>query len=281
MNRAIRNAVHAIAATASTIMASSCTDTIDMDYNTIDAIAVVEAHLSNMGFEATVCHTLDMSDTVHTQALEGATITIESATMAPVTLTADDEGEIRTTGVRGQAGERYTLTLTTADGRTSKSSCTMPSPPIAFDAEFGSVKVLGEEYVTLDLRIATTDTTGDASGEQYFYYEVMRNGERYHWSRASTKGALNGVAEKTIICFAVKDREKKNPEDDGHDDILWDGDEIEVRLYAIDAKIYEYLSELGMSGRTSANPQNMFSDNTLGYFSAEYAIIHPTIIFHL
>lgn len=62
------------------------------------------------------------------------------------------------------------------------------------------------------------------------------------------------------------------------DEILYEGDIIELEMQTIDLRTYDYLNSLAMSEDSSANPISNFTNGCLGYFSA-YSSVRMQIVF--
>ena len=62
------------------------------------------------------------------------------------------------------------------------------------------------------------------------------------------------------------------------DEILYEGEIIELEIQTIDLRTYDYLNSLAMSEDSSANPISNFTNGYLGYFSA-YSSVRMQIVF--
>lgn len=251
-----------------TILTSSCTKEIEIDYHRVEPMPVIEAHLRDGGVMVYVSRTRDIQDNDRDKYVDDATVHLSSDNGDNLQLKRMGDG-LYANFIASHVGTEYTLDID-IDGTTYTAASTMQPAPIITSAQFDISPILTSNVVSLELEMQTpTDA-------QYFYvYHIYRNGLLYKWNTFENRGSDNGQVTKSVLCFYIGDAE------DDEDEIIADGDTMALSISCIERKAYEYLYELKTSARTTANPKSMFSGNAIGYFAAEGIASRDLGIFNL
>ncbi|MCD8186565.1 MAG: DUF4249 domain-containing protein [Rikenellaceae bacterium] len=238
----------------------ACEKEIGIDYRSVTPLYVVEGRITNETTEVLVTLTRDMEDGGEALPQDQALVSLTTGSGDRYDLPCDSGGFYRATGLRGTAGETYTLTVE-ADGARFVSRSTMPGPAPIQEPFFQWLKVMGQKFVILTFSFEDLPDQ-----ENYYCYRVFRNGENYRWNVLHDRGNDGQTITLDLVCMTEKMASENKEED--WDDILYEGDRIEIELQTIDQRTYDYLFSVGLSSSANTNPIDNFSGGCLGYFAA-------------
>ncbi|MCC8096328.1 MAG: DUF4249 domain-containing protein [Tannerellaceae bacterium] len=249
---------------------TACEKEIEMDYRSVEPLYVVEGRVTNEVTEVLVTVTRDMDDGSSPAAQDDAVVTVTAGNGDHFLLSFEPDGYYRAAGVTGTVGENYLLTVA-VDGKEFTSESVMHGATGIDELYFQWLKVMGERLVIL------TFSFEDIPGEENYYcYRIYRNGENYRWNVFHDRGNDGQVITLDIVCMTEQMAED-NKEDDW-DDILYEGDVVEIELQTIDKRTYDYLFSVGLSDAASTNPVDNFTGGCLSYFAA-YATSRAGAVF--
>lgn len=249
---------------------TACEKEIDLGYRSVDPLYVVEGRITDEVTEVLVTLTRDMYDgsAPAPQDSAGVTVTSGGGDIYPLTFHAD--GYYRAAGLTGTVGENYTLSVSIGEEVFTSESVMHGAAPLG-EFYFQWLKVMGQKFVIL-----TFSFDEIAGQENYYCYRIYRNGQVYRWNVMHDRGNDGKTITLDVVCMTEKMAED-NKEDDW-DDILYEGDRIEIELQSIDKRTYDYLYSVGLSDTASTNPIDNFTGGCLGYFAA-YSVSRAATVF--
>lgn len=244
---------------------TACEKEIDFDYNSIDPLYVIEGRITNETTEVIITQTRDMENGVKGSGLDNALVTITASDGLAETLQYQSDGYYRSlNGLTGEFGKTYSLSVSI--GENEFTSYSEMNGEVKIDSTyFYWMEAMGDKY--LFFRIRFEDRKEE---ENYYCYRIYRNGEIYAWDIGRDKGNDGEIIEENFMCMTEKTAQDNKQED--WDEILYEGDRIELEIQTIDRQTYDYLNSLAMSEDASANPISNFMGGALGYFSAYTAV---------
>jgi hypothetical protein len=236
---------------------SACQKEIEIDYRSVAPLHVIEASLSDEKAEVIITSTRPMEDSVRSAGIGGAVVTISYGDTSRV---LEHKGSgVYASAFTGVPGTSYTLGVQIGE-RYYQSVSVMQRRAAILSGEFSWLPIGDNRILIYELMVE------DIKGEDnYFCYRMYRNGRIYRWHTFSDRGNKDGVIPVAITCFS--ERELDDPQE-YRDEILFDGDRIEIEVISIDRTAYDYLYSLNMTGRMAANPVENFTGGALGYFAA-------------
>ena len=247
------------------LLLTGCEKEIKLDYNSIEKLPVIEGRLTNETTEISITYTRDMEDPVKGTGTDGAVVIISDGNGINETLIYGDNGYYYSpSGLTGQPGSTYTLSVT-LNGQEYISYSTMQNQALIKSTKFEWVNFMNARVLMYAVEVE--DIIGE---ENYYYYNMYRNGENYMWDVFSDKRYTDDVIVFDIYCM-IENISGDNMDEDP-DEILYDGDIITLEVKTIDKRTYDYLYSLLMSDRTSTNPIDNFTGGCLGYFSAHSVV---------
>ncbi len=249
------------------VLLTSCEKELDFDYNTIDPLYVVEANITADGAVAKLSQTLDVTDTLWNKDVSNASVTITGENGTSFVLHHDSAGIYSSKEARGIPGVKYTIHVD-INGYVTESTSVMQEEFTVSDNYLYKIVMMSE-----DVYGVRVDVKDEGTKENYYYTLVTRNGEPYKWMITDNRGQY-GKTEIDIGCFIDSDME------DHKEDILEEGDLIDIEVRKVDRKIYDYYWSRAIGLETYSNPLRDYTNNTLGYFSACSIIKLPTITYH-
>ena len=246
---------------------TSCEKELDFAYNNIEPLYVVEANLTDDGAVAKLSQTLDMADTVWNKDITNASVVITGEDGSRFVLHHDSAGIYSSKEAQGIPGTKYTIHVEIGDYVTESSSI-MQEPFSVKDCYMYKYLLMSD-----DIYAVRVDVNDEGLKDSYYHALVTRNGEPYKWMIIDNRGQY-GVVEIDLGCFVDSDME------DHKEDILEDGEKIDVEVRKVDRKIYDYYWSRAIGLDTYSNPLRDFTNNTLGYFSACSVQKMPTMTFN-
>ena len=245
---------------------TSCEKEIDIDYNSVAPLYVVEANISEDGAVAKLSQTLDVIDTLWNKNIENANVTITGEDGSIYILHHDSAGIYSSKEARGIPGKRYTIKVEIGDYVTESSSVMQEAFNVS-DSYLYKIEMMSDDEYALRI-----DVEDDGTKASYYYVLVTRNGEPYKWMIMDNRGQY-GTTEIDIGCFYDSDS------NDDEEDILNDDDKLDIEVRKVDRKTFDFYWSVAIGMDTRSNPIRNFTNNTLGYFSACNINKLPTITF--
>ncbi len=256
---------------ASLLLLVSCEKEIDIDYNEIDPIVVIEGRVTNEGMEVAVRRSRSVNDSVHGLSLPGAEVTIHADGVEEHLAYDKSDGCYRSL-VKGVPGNTYRMTVD-FEGKHYEASSTMPKLSTIITTGFYWLKVL-DERMLVDVMWATDP---NADERNYFHYRVDRISSHphitdkmqqkpYRWNVFDDRGNPPGLVFRDIYCMA--ERTAEEDEEENWKNIIYEGDKLVLKLMTIDRTAYEYFRALSSGQSGGANPVSNISGGCLGYFMA-------------
>jgi hypothetical protein len=244
----------------------SCEKEIQIDLNSAEPKLVVEAYLSDQSDTATVTltRTVNFSDPSTYPAISDAIVVITDLEGNTWNCTQSTPGTYQNTNLRGKIGQKYFLSITTADGQKYTAESTLPAPvmldKIDFrELAFGPPGGGGGDSVSFAL-IPRYFDPADAQNNYRFIQTV--NGERDLSIQVKNDNIFDGrVNEQPLFSVDVE---------------IYSGDIVTLEMMCIDKGAYDYFFSLSQYLSTNgpnaagvpANPVSNISNGALGYFSA-------------
>lgn len=255
----------------SLLLLTACEKEISFDYNSIEPLYVIEGRVTNETTEVIITQTRDMENGMKGAGLSNARVAITDSDGLAEALQYQADGYYRSlSGWTGEPGKTYSLSVVI--GEHEFTSYSEMNGEVKIDSiYFYWMKALNDKY--LFFRVRFEDRKEE---ENYYCYRVYRNGEIYKWDVGRDKGNDGEIIEEDFLCMTEKTAQDNKQED--WDEILYEGDLIELEIQTIDHRTYDYLNSLTMSEDASANPINNFTNGGLGYFSA-YSTVRRQIVF--
>lgn len=249
---------------------TSCSKVIDVEYEEIEPIYVVQSVLSEEGTYLRLTQSGSMDEPLQTDGVESAQVNVVSEEGKSIEMEYFAEGyylpyfEQKLT-----EGKNYTLNLE-VDGQTFTSTALLPSTPVISDIIFSQQQFTADMNMVF-CTVAILDTPDQENYYRYrFRYFVTdekeeESGEEPSWSLL--KEDVDGEKVWLMTHLYTPDRE------------LEDGDQITVEVQSISRGAYEFFYTLSLSGSSSTNPSSNIDGGCIGYFSP-YSFASATKTFY-
>ncbi len=244
----------------------SCEKELDFEYHDIPAQQVIEGLLTQEGASVRLTMTVATDEPFSDLTVTDASVTIADLTADEVfTLAAGADGIFTSDDVSGRTGHEYELTVQIGENKyTSVSRMLAPSEIVS--AEFSWIKMPYDDVAIL--KVQFTEDTDPAAN---YWMRVYRNGEIYDWQAITSHNAVDGI----VTGMMMTTRKDVDEEDD--DDVLRDGDVVDIEVMTISEEMADYLESLNNG---DYNGNMMFTGAyCLGYFLAA-PVSKAQIIFH-
>lgn len=242
------------AAGAVSAFLSACEKELDVTYPDGDTLCVVEGLVSNEGVGIKLMQTTPMDKPLDTRPITNARVFLSSTDGRNEELAPDNNGIFRS-DTPGTAGNSYCLRIE-HDGNTYEASSTMPAAAHLEHCTLQWIEMPYDDVVVMEVAVAMPPTI-PGSDYGYIWIKVWRNGEIYRSMATSDQWSSDNIVYADFMCT------RKNEDDE--EDLLENGDRIDVEVLTIDRNMFDYISSLGM---TDANPTALFTNGALGYFTA-------------
>lgn len=231
----------------------SCSKEIDLDYNDIEPVPVIEGHLSNGEAVVTITKSRNMSDSTKTPGIQVEDVRIILPDGNEVPLSFSNGNYRNNNKIDLEVGSTYTLKVTMDGVEYTGSSTLQPKVEIS-EPVFRWVYLMDWYQV---LEIVTTNVPDDQ--QFYGWARIHRNGKIYFTDAAGTKG--NYPFEIGLYY----DSDMENDEDM----ILNDGDTLLIEVRTIDEPVFKYIYEYNS---TKVNPRQFFKTSVenkvcMGFFA--------------
>lgn len=235
---------------------TSCEKVIDLNIKNTEPKVVIEAMITNelKNHEIYLSRTLNFDENTEKEGIVGAQVFVKDDLGNSFNFADHGGGVYISPRFRGFSGRTYTLTVT-HQGKTYTAQSKMPLQV--------SINFLIQTQSTFfnETRNAIEVNYNDPiDQENYYYFRTMVNGISRNKLYVESDRFTNGKEVKNVLYF-------DDPE-------LLAGDQVNVRMYTIDPKVFRYLYTIaaieGSSGPPTApaNPDSNISSGALGYFSA-------------
>jgi len=253
------------------MLLSACTKEIDFDFHDDDPVVVVEAKVTNEGRSVVISRSRSVSDSVHAQCLQGASVMISSADTTTV-LAYDAAAGCYHSALPGTPGQTYRLSVD-FEGQHYEASATMKGAAPITSSAFSWIRMNNQRM--LGYEMWADDPEPDV--RNYYMFKMFRQSHHPHfegkhhsdffgWDLFDDRGCPPG---KLFLDWVwISEQEMDDDDEDNWKNILYDGDSIYVELMTVDAKVYTYLNELRNGQNNGANPRSTISGGCLGYFAA-------------
>ncbi|MFI3264740.1 MAG: DUF4249 family protein [Rikenellaceae bacterium] len=250
------------------VLVAGCTKIIDVEYEEIDDMYVVQAYFSVENSYILLDKSCNMDEPMQSDGISTATISINGENSGICRFEHISDGcYMPIESANFVAGEDYTLSVEIEDERFT-STARLYAQPIIDEITFS------QQQFTADMNLVfCTVTIQDIEGEDNYY--------RYRFRYFATEDEEEGLVPSWSLVKQGEDGEKiwimtHLYTDEDRD--LEDGDEITIEVQAIDRGAYEYFYTLSLSGNSSTNPTSNLEGGCLGFFSP-YSLTSITKIF--
>lgn len=246
------------------VILTSCKKDIDIDYNQIDPLYVVEAYVSDNGMQARISMTNDMDNNDTSSSISGASVTITGSDGSSETLPYVGNGTYKSF-VCGTPGVEYRIDID-LDGHHFSSTSTMQEMPELNEFHFFWQNVVGQKILMAELLFQ------DIPNEDNWYFvHLYKNNTGFSWAVKRDEVNPDGEIQQ-LFSFGR--------EDSDDEDMLREGDRLHLELRAIDQRTFDYFYSMQIMDNTGTNPIQNFTGGCLGYFSA-YSEVTYDCIYHV
>lgn len=240
------------------VLLAACTKDLEIDYNHVEPIPVVEAVLTTGGLSVKLTQTRDMEEPANTETIDNAKISLVRVGDYGYETPVFNRGDgLYSVAYEPEVGQTYTLDIE-IDGTHYVASSEMKEKVEVLSAEFKIQEIFTQQVMTYEFVVNTP-----ADEQAYYCYVTTRADTVYAWGTFRNMGSDNGQVTETISCFNLDD----DPEEID-DNMLYDGDPVVTVFYTLTQENYDYLASVGMTSLTGANPDSQFTNGALGYFIA-------------
>ncbi len=261
---------------------NSCTKVIDVNLNKNDPKLVIEAvvNADSLTHYVTLTNSINFDEDITPPIVSGATITIKEVNSNTIgTYSFDAQlGKYVLTNYLVKEGNTYELTIV-SNGKTFTASSTVPTR-----VKLDSVKVVKYPFgpnMTYTIVPLRHDPLGIAN---YYQFVLKRDDKRvrgiYVEDDLGLDGQLtlkpifpdkNAFGPDTTIASVDKWKKKVGDKDELQDSIL-----VDIEMQCLENKVYRYFFTLSLNqgnqqSATPSNPDPLFTNGALGYFSAQTA----------
>lgn len=244
----------------------SCEKEIDFEYHDVEQQQVIEGLLTQSGISVRLTKTVATDEPFENNLVTDAIVNVTDLTAdVSAALECDDEGNFTVPGFAGVPGHEYELTVRVGENSYTSVSRMLPPSEIK-SAEFNWIKMPYD-----DVAVLKVEFTADADPRTNYWMRVYRNGEIYDWQVMDSRNAVDGL----VTGMMLTSRKDVDEEDD--DDVLLDGDVVDIEVLTISDIMADYLDSLN---NDDYNGNRMFTGAyCLGYFLAA-PLSKTQIIYH-
>jgi len=238
----------------------SCKKTVTLDLNNAGPHIVIEGAVTDIAgpYTVKIHRSADFYAENSFPAISGAAVRISDNEGNTDSLMETSPGVYTTTTLQGKPGNTYTMSVRVQDTLYTAVS-TMPFP-VPFDSvTFRKAGAFGSKNIR-----AVSNYQDPPDIKNYYMFNEY----------------INGLLEtKDIFVFEDRLSDGRYISRDlrTEDDVMHEGDEVEIQMYCIAEPIFNYFNQLDQSGgrggafntaASPANPVSNISNGALGYFSA-------------
>lgn len=245
---------------------SSCEKTLDIDYDDVEPLLVVQGNVSNYGIRVYVNNSSDMKDTINKAGLPDAEVILSGSDGYEEQLEFGDGLYFSPSNAKGKPGVTYTLHVKHG-GRECYAKSTMPEIVDIDSTCFKWMPIIGD----VDIFMLNVYLTDKPDREDYYYCELLRDGKRVKRTYTSDSG-LSDEYNYFYIGLISRNHWKTEEEEKAktgkvEDYILYGGDRFTISLRNTTKEAHHFLTT-GGDNSDGVNPEsNLVGDNCLGYFS--------------
>jgi hypothetical protein len=238
----------------------SCHKIVTLKLNTASAQIVIQGEVTDVAgpYTVTINQTVGFYADNSFPAVSGAVVKISDNQGATDSLTETSTPGVYTTHtLQGMPGNTYTLSVFAQNENYSAIS-TMPAPVPLDSVTFETTSGFGQHRID-----AVANFQDPAGIKNYYQFQEYINGQLFN---------------KDIFIFEDRLSDGKYISNNLRTDssYLNSGDDLEVKMYCIDANVYNYFYQLDQSSgngafnttASPANPVSNISNGAYGYFSA-------------
>jgi len=251
------------------IMMSSCEKVIEYDLNESSSRYVIEGSISDQAgnCRVKVSKSANFTESNNFPVVNSALVSITDNNGIKTELIETEPGIYSSSTLKGYPGNTYTLRVSVGNESFTGTS-TMPES-VSFDSiAFSKINAIG----------------GSKKVPVPVYNDPENKSNYYRFIEKVNREKLDAVFVRDDV--VTNGRTVRQPLFDFSDESAETGDEIEIVMMCIDAKVYEYffsLSQVSGGGGpnqtgTPANPVSNLSGNALGYFSAHTQQIKKIVV---
>lgn len=248
------------------IALASCEKEINFKYHDIEEQQVIEGLLSQDGARVSLTKTVATDEPFKDNIVTEATVEINDLTdHRIVSLFPDDTGIFTCSGFTGVVGHDYELTVREGEKQYSCKS-RMLAPTQIVSAEFNWIKMPYDDVAVLKVQFKE-----DEDPDTQYWLRIYRNGEIYEWQAIESRNAQNGLVTGMMLTS------RKDTEQEDDEDVLREGDVVDIEVMPISKKMADYLNSLNNG---DYNGNRMFEGSyCLGYFLAA-PVTETRLIYH-
>ncbi len=240
------------------LLTMSCSTVIDVEYEQIEPLYVVQSVLSDEGSYVRLTQSGNMDEPLIVDGVEEAQVSVVGEDGDSFTMEYFAEGYyFPFFSQQLVEGQNYTLNVE-VDGQKFTSTALLPSTPVISDVIFSQQQFTADMNLVF-CTVAILDTPDQENYYRYrFRYFVTddveeESGEEPSWSLL--KEDVDGEKVWVMTHLYTPDRE------------LEDGDQITVEVQSISRGAYEFFYTLSLSSNSSTNPTSNVDGGCIGYFS--------------
>ncbi|MBR4265448.1 MAG: DUF4249 family protein [Bacteroidales bacterium] len=240
----------------------SCTKEIELDYNDIEPIPVIEGHLTPDTAEVIITKTRNMNDSVKTEGIkvDDVRIILPDGEEFQMDFQSDGYYRLDSKKINLVTGNTYKLKVTIDGVEYTGESTLQPKIEIS-EPEFLWTYFMDWMQV---LEFETTNVPDNL--QVYCWARIYRNGKIYF----SDAGSCKGNFPFDIGLYYDSDMEN-DPEM-----ILNDGDNLKLEFRSIDEDVYNYLAEYN---QTKTNPKQYFTTSVEGKICLGFFAVYDYVVF--
>ncbi|MDP4131464.1 MAG: DUF4249 domain-containing protein [Bacteroidota bacterium] len=237
----------------------SCKKTVVLNLDQAPSQIIIQGEVTNEPgpYNVTINQSVDFYADNTFPAVSGAIVRITDNEGATDLLTETSPGVYSTLLFQGKPGNTYTLSVSVQD-KNYVAVSTMPFPVLMDSVTFETSNGFGQQQIS-----AVVNFQDPAGIKNYYQFVEYKNGQQYTKNNFVFDDRLSDG--KYIVSSLRNDSA-----------YLKTGDQVEVKMYSIDAPAYNYLFQLNQSSGSGAfnntaspaNPASNISNDAFGYFSA-------------
>lgn len=257
---------------ASVVMCA-CEKTLDLKYDSMEPILVIDAQVSTSGIKARMSYSKDVKNNDVEHESSATAVTVNGDDGSSVALSYDVQGWYRApAGAVGKPGVNYTFSAV-VEGKTYVAESRMPRAVAIDSVVYRDIKIMGEDHRFACIYFQ--DTPGE---DNYYYYLMYVNQEEegespYEWDIMDDENEDGKQIMALINCSEEEEGAGMNGKDK-----LEAGDKVRIEFRVVDEFTYKYLTAVRVANPfRPGNPPASYSETCLGYFSAFAEIVFEEI----
>lgn len=245
---------------------ASCEKEIDFEYKDIPEQQVIEGLLTQEGVSIRLTTTVPTDEPLNDHTITNATVTVSDLTAGETyKLITDKRGVFTHPDLYAETGHKYELEVSVGEKHFTSTCTVLPESEI-ISAEFNWIKMPYDDVAVLKVQFREVE---DKSSQ--YWLRIYRNGEPYEWQAIESRNAVDGL----VTGMMMTSRKDVEAEDD--EDVLREGDVIDIEVLTISTTMADYLNSLNNG---DYNGNRMFDGPfCLGYFLAA-PISSTRLIYH-